>query len=67
MKKLLRLEDLSKGGRQREDIYDVLGLRAVVQPRADLPLAQVGRFPAGPTVPLWGLGQAHHFISLSGG
>ena len=58
MKKLLRLEDLSKGGRQREDIYDVLGMRAVVQPRTDLPQAQVRQFSA--------MGRAHQLISFSG-
>ncbi len=41
MKKLLRLEDLSQGGRQKEEIYDVLGMRAIVQPREDLPDVEV--------------------------
>ncbi|KAG1659807.1 hypothetical protein FOA52_002143 [Chlamydomonas sp. UWO 241] len=40
MKKLLRLEDLSKGGRSRDEVYDVLGMRAVVSPRPDLPVAE---------------------------
>lgn len=42
MKKLLRLEDLSKGGRSKEEIFDVLGMRAIVQPRQDLPPVEVG-------------------------
>lgn len=41
MRKLLRLGDLGKGGRRREEIYDLLGMRAVVQPRADLPPDEV--------------------------
>lgn len=36
MKKVLRLSDLQKGGRQLRHIYDLLGLRVVVQPRTDL-------------------------------
>jgi len=45
MKKLLRLDEFSKGGRQKEDIHDVLGLRAVVQPREDLPPDEVRGLP----------------------
>lgn len=37
MKKLLRLGNMSAGGRTRDQVYDLLGLRCVVQPRADLP------------------------------
>ena len=37
MKKLLRLGDMARGGRERGEVYDLLGIRAVVQPRADLP------------------------------
>lgn len=44
MKKLLRLEDLSKGGRQKDEIYDVLGMRAIVQLRDDVPEVEVGAF-----------------------
>lgn len=33
MKKMLRLGDMQKGGRRLEEIYDLLGVRAVVQPR----------------------------------
>mmetsp|Transcript_30964 Transcript_30964/g.68597 ORF Transcript_30964/g.68597 Transcript_30964/m.68597 type:complete len:668 (+) Transcript_30964:195-2198(+) len=40
MKKLLRVGDMSSGGRQREEIYDLLGMRAIVQPRQDLPPEQ---------------------------
>ena len=36
LKKLLRLGDLSQGGRKREEVFDVLGLRAIVLPRDDL-------------------------------
>lgn len=36
LKKLLRLGDLSQGGRKREEVFDVLGLRAIVSPRDDL-------------------------------
>lgn len=32
MKKLLRLDDFTAGGRHKDDIYDLLGLRVVVQP-----------------------------------
>ncbi len=42
MKKLLRLGNMAAGGpRQREEIYDLLGMRAIVQPRTDLPPDQV--------------------------
>jgi len=37
MKKVLRLGELGKGGRRREEVYDLLGMRAVVAPRTDLP------------------------------
>lgn len=37
MKKLLRLDDLAAGGRARGDIFDLLALRVVVDPRPDLP------------------------------
>ena len=33
MKKLLRLDDLSAGGRDREALFDLLGMRVVVHPR----------------------------------
>jgi (p)ppGpp synthase/HD superfamily hydrolase len=36
LKKLLRLGDTSKGGRSRSEVYDLIGLRAVVIPRSDL-------------------------------
>ena len=32
MKKLLRLGDFKAGGRSRDDIFDLLGMRVVVQP-----------------------------------
>jgi hypothetical protein len=40
MKKLLRLERLGAGGRRRDQVYDLLGLRALVAPRGDLPPAE---------------------------
>jgi hypothetical protein len=40
MKKLLRLEHLGAGGRRRDQVYDLLGLRALVAPRGDLPPAE---------------------------
>ena len=40
MKKLLRLDDLAAGGRGRGDIFDLLALRVVVDPRPDLPADQ---------------------------
>ncbi len=40
LRKLLRLGDTARGGRPREEIYDLHGLRAVVSPRADLPPAE---------------------------
>ena len=39
MKKLLRLEDLSKGGCVPRVLFDLLGMRIIVEPRDDLPLA----------------------------
>jgi len=36
MKKLLRLDDLAAGGREREDVHDLLALRVIVEPRGDL-------------------------------
>lgn len=32
MKKLLRLDDVAKGGRGRDEVYDLLGLRVIVAP-----------------------------------
>jgi hypothetical protein len=40
MKKLLQLSSSEGRGKTRADIYDLHGLRAVVQPRADLPSGQ---------------------------
>jgi tetratricopeptide (TPR) repeat protein/ppGpp synthetase/RelA/SpoT-type nucleotidyltranferase len=40
LKKLLRLGDTSKGGRSRSEVYDLIGLRAVVVPRFDLSSSQ---------------------------
>jgi ppGpp synthetase/RelA/SpoT-type nucleotidyltranferase len=40
MKKLLQLSSLAGRGKTRADIYDLHGLRAVVQPRQDLPQQQ---------------------------
>ncbi|KXZ53528.1 hypothetical protein GPECTOR_7g978 [Gonium pectorale] len=37
MKKLLHLGDMAKGGRSREELYDLLGMRAIVQPADFLP------------------------------
>ncbi|GAB4822361.1 hypothetical protein N2152v2_009407 [Parachlorella kessleri] len=37
LKKLLRLGETARGGRTRAEIYDLIGLRVVVQPRRDLP------------------------------
>lgn len=36
LKKLLRLGNTAKGGRSRGEVYDLIGLRAVVVPRSDL-------------------------------
>ena len=35
LKKLLRLGNLSQGGRKREEVFDVLGLRAIVVPHGN--------------------------------
>ena len=40
MKKLLRLDDLSRGGRGRGEVFDLLGLRVVVSPQKDCPPEQ---------------------------
>jgi (p)ppGpp synthase/HD superfamily hydrolase len=40
MRKLLRLQDPAAGSRRLGQMYDLLGLRAVVLPRADLPPAE---------------------------
>ena len=32
MKKLLRLDDVAKGGRGRDEVYDLLGLSVIVRP-----------------------------------
>lgn len=37
MKKLLRLDDMAKGGRAREEVYDLLGMRVVVAPLPGMP------------------------------
>ena len=37
MKKLLGLGHMTRGGREREQVFDLVGIRAVVQQRADLP------------------------------
>lgn len=37
LKKLLRLGEMARGGRRRAEIYDLMGVRLVVQPRSDLP------------------------------
>ncbi|KAL4427713.1 hypothetical protein ABPG75_001802 [Micractinium tetrahymenae] len=37
LKKLLRLGNTAAGGRARAQLYDLMGLRAIVQPRDDLP------------------------------
>ena len=37
MKKLLGLGHMTRGGRERQEVFDMIGIRAVVQPRADLP------------------------------
>ncbi|GIL56454.1 hypothetical protein Vafri_11819 [Volvox africanus] len=37
MKKLLHLGDMARGGRSREELYDLLGMRAVVKPPDFLP------------------------------
>ena len=38
MKKLLRLDDMAKGGRGRDEIYDLLGMRVVVAPLPGTPV-----------------------------
>ncbi|GFR40563.1 hypothetical protein Agub_g1139 [Astrephomene gubernaculifera] len=37
MKKLLHLGDMARGGRSREELYDLLGMRVIVQPPPHLP------------------------------
>ena len=37
MKKLLGLGHMTRGGREREEVFDLIGIRAVVHPRPDLP------------------------------
>ena len=37
MKKLLRLDDMARGGRARDEIYDLLGMRVVVAPLPGTP------------------------------
>jgi len=37
MKKLLGLGHMARGGRERQEVFDLIGIRAVVQPRPDLP------------------------------
>lgn len=39
LKKVLRLGDMTKGGRTLREIYDLVGLRAIIVPRRDLPQA----------------------------
>lgn len=36
MRKMLRLGDMGGGGRQRHQLHDLLGIRAIVVPRSDL-------------------------------
>jgi (p)ppGpp synthase/HD superfamily hydrolase len=36
MKKLLRLDDVQKGGRGRDEVYDLLGLRVIITPLATM-------------------------------
>ena len=38
MKKLLRLDDIARGGRGRGEVFDLLGLRVVVSPNEGIPL-----------------------------
>lgn len=40
MKKLLRLDDVAKGGRGRDEVYDLLGLRVIVTPYPDAPVEE---------------------------
>ncbi|EFJ47829.1 hypothetical protein VOLCADRAFT_60953 [Volvox carteri f. nagariensis] len=40
MKKLLHLGDMARGGRSREELYDLLGMRAIVKPPDFLPPAE---------------------------
>jgi hypothetical protein len=40
MRKLLRLQDPAAGSRRLGQMYDLLGLRAVVLPREDLPAGE---------------------------
>jgi len=37
MKKLLGLGQMARGGRERQEVFDLIGIRAVVHPRPDLP------------------------------
>ncbi|BDA46038.1 probable GTP diphosphokinase CRSH, chloroplastic at N-terminal half [Coccomyxa sp. Obi] len=37
MKKLLRLDDVARGGRGRDEVYDLLGLRVIVIPYPGMP------------------------------
>jgi hypothetical protein len=41
LKKLLRLGNTAAGGRARAQLYDIMGLRAIVAPRSDLPPVRV--------------------------
>ena len=58
MKKLLRLGDMARGGRERGEVYDLLGIRAVAQPRAPTcRLTPPSRLPCRSVTgrdPLWG-------------
>ncbi len=40
MKKLLRMDDVAKGGRGRDEVYDLLGMRVIVTPYPDLPVEE---------------------------
>jgi hypothetical protein len=63
LKKLLRLGNTAAGGRARAQLYDIMGLRAIVAPRSDLPPVRVcvgvgvGCRPAAaalpPCFPVW--------------
>ena len=60
LKKLLRLGDTERGGRARSDVYDLLGLRCVVQPRRGLAPAEAEALAtqvSGRCVAWWAAGQ----------
>ena len=52
MKKLLRLGNTAKGGRARGEIFDLLGMRLVVEPKDDVPADRAEQLAAQVERPL---------------